>query len=215
MNIIDLTRPLEHGMPGVEFETKYTVADGGWNAQTLHLYSHTGTHMDSPMHFDAGDQTIDQIPLSDCIGKAWIVSLEHLSPKTPITVDHLGDIAKRFQAGDALLLRTLWSHQFQDPKYYRDNFQPISEELARWMVEHQVRMVGVEPPSVADVNDLPEVTKIHKILLRGNVIIVEGLINLEKLQGETCTFGAMPLSILQGDGAPCRAFAIVGTEPIE
>lgn len=209
MNIIDLTLRLQDGMRGVEFETKCTVQQEGWNARTLHLYSHCGTHMDSPVHFDAGDQTIDQIPLRDCIGKAWIVELRDLPPKTPIEVSHLGEVVTKFQSGDALLLRTGWSRHVGDPDYYRDNFQPISPELATWMVDSGVRMVGVEPPSVADVNDLPAVTLVHKILLGGNVIIVEGLTNLDRLEGETCTFGAMPLKIADGDGAPCRAFAMV------
>lgn len=208
MNVIDLTLRVEHGMRGVEFETKYTVENEGWNARTLHLYSHSGTHMDSPVHFAAGDQTIDQIPLCDCIGKAWIVELRELPPKTPIEIRHLGDLVNKFQSGDALLLRTGWSKHVADPDYYRDNFQPISSDLAQWMVDSGVRMVGVEPPSVADVNDLPAVTKVHKILLGGNVIIVEGLTNLDQLDGEFCTFGAMPLKIADGDGAPCRAFAI-------
>ena len=208
VKIIDLTLRLEHGMRGVEFETKYTVADNGWNAKTLHLYSHCGTHMDSPMHFEAGPQTIDQIPLSDCIGRAWLIPLDDIEPKTPITVAHLRDVAANAGAGDAILLRSLWSRHVDNPDYYRDNFPPISSELARWMAAKEIRMVGVEPPSVADVNDLVAVTEIHQILLGGNVIIVEGLTNLDQISAPTCLFGALPLKIADGDGAPCRAFAI-------
>ena len=59
MKIIDLTLTYEEGMRGVAFETARTKADDGWNALTLHLYSHAGTHMDAPFHFDVNDQTID------------------------------------------------------------------------------------------------------------------------------------------------------------
>ncbi|QDV43062.1 Kynurenine formamidase [Stieleria neptunia] len=210
MRILDLTLRLEKGMRGVDYETKYTVANDGWNARTLHLYSHCGTHMDSPYHFEAGEQTIDQIPISDCLGKAWVVALDGLADQTPITVEHLGPLADRVQPGDALLLRTLWSRHVADPDHYRDHFPPISPELARWMVARQVRMVGVEPPSVADVNDLAAVTEIHQILLGAGIIIVEGLTGLDQLTEPTCIFGAMPLKIAGGDGAPCRAFAILG-----
>jgi len=61
--IIDLTRTLRPGMHGVEFEQKYTVADKGWNARTLHLYSHCGTHADAPIHVETSNRTIDQIEL--------------------------------------------------------------------------------------------------------------------------------------------------------
>ncbi|MDO8632479.1 MAG: cyclase family protein, partial [Phycisphaerales bacterium] len=87
--IVDLTMTLRPGLRGVEFETKYTVARDGWNARTLHLYSHCGTHADAPLHFAAGDGTIDQIPLSDCLGPAWVVNLSQLAPKSLITVAHL------------------------------------------------------------------------------------------------------------------------------
>lgn len=213
MKVIDLTLRLEKGMRGVDFETKYTVSEDGWNARTLHLYSHSGTHMDAPIHFDAGDQTIDEIPLSDCIGKAWLVPLDNLADQTPITVGHLGEIADKASAGDAILLRTLWSRHINDPEHYRDHFPPISVELANWMVDRRIRMVGVEPPSVADVNDLAAVTEIHKILLGAGIIIVEGLTGLDQIRQKTCLFGAMPLKVDGGDGAPCRAFVIEGITP--
>ena len=181
MKIVDLTLRLEKGMRGVDYETKYTVKSDGWNARTLHLYSHCGTHMDSPFHFAAGDQTIDEIPIADCIGKAWVVPLDGLADRTPITVAHLEGVAARAEAGDAILLRTQWSRHVGDPDHYRDDFPPISRELANWMVSKQIRMVGVEPPSVADVNDLAAVTEIHQILLGAGIIIVEGLVGLEQL----------------------------------
>jgi kynurenine formamidase len=210
MKILDLTMRLEKGMRGVDYETKYTVQQDGWNARTLHLYSHCGTHMDSPFHFAAGDQTIDQIPISDCLGNAWVIPLDGLADRTPITVGHLGEAEDQIKPGDAILLRTLWSRHVADADHYRDNFPPISRELAKWMVARRVRMVGVEPPSVADVNDLAAVTEIHQILLGAGIIIVEGLTGLDQLDEPRCLFGAMPLKIAGGDGAPCRAFAIVG-----
>ena len=35
-------------------------------------------------------------------------------------------------------------------------------ELARWFVEREVALIGVEPPSVADVNNLNELTAVHR-----------------------------------------------------
>jgi kynurenine formamidase len=69
-------------------------------------------------------------------------------------------------------------------------------------------MLGVEPPSVADVNNRDELTRIHVLLLGGGVTIVEGLANLDRLTQPKVLFGAMPLKIEGGDGCPCRAFAI-------
>lgn len=209
--IIDLTLPLRRGMRGIDWENVRTAERDGWNARTLHLYSHAGTHMDAQTHFAAGPETIDRIPLERCMGSAWVVDLPGIAPRALITVEHLGEIVPRnFQTGESLLLRTGWSRHVEDAALYRDGLPRIAEDLAQWCVDRQVRLLGVEPPSVADVNNLEEVTRIHKILLGGGVGIVESLAHLEALSRDTVFFVALPLPIHEGDGCPCRAFAIEG-----
>jgi kynurenine formamidase len=210
--IVDLTLPLVPGARGVAVQPKFTVARDGWNAATWHLYSHAGTHMDAPVHFEAGPQTIDAQPLHRCIGPAWIVRLAPCAPRAWLRVSHLGRVAEMFQPGENLLLHTGWSAHAGDFAMYRDQLPRISDELAHWCVSRRVNLLGVEPPSVADVNNREEVTRIHKILLGGGVTIVEGLTNLDKLSGERVIFGALPLKLAGGDGSPVRAFAIEGAE---
>lgn len=213
--IIDLTMPLKPGMRGVEITAKFTLANEGWNASTLSLYSHAGTHMDSQVHFEAGPETIDQHTLQRCMGRAWLINLAGITPKALIEISSLGDVAKRFQPGDSLLLRTDWSKHSENSAIYRDGLPRVSEALAKWCVAKKVKLLGVEPPSVADVTDLSEVTRIHRILLCGNVTIVEGLCNLDRLSGPKIFFAALPLRIAGGDGCPCRAFAVEGDEAAE
>jgi len=110
-------------------------------------------------------------------------------------------------------VRTDWSRHVDDAPVYRDGLPRISEALARWCVEKQVKLLGVEPPSVADVNNKTEVAAIHKILLGGNVVIVEGLTNLDRLREQQVFVVALPLKPLAGDGCPCRAIAIEGIPP--
>ena len=209
---VDLTLTLRPGMRGVDFEPKFNFADHGWNAQTLHLYSHCGTHMDAPLHSEAGDESIDEVPLERCMGPAWVVDLDGIAPRSVITVGHLGSVGQRLMAGDSLLLRTGWS-RFVNETRYRDELPPVSLDFANWCADHGVRMLGVEPPSVADVHNLAEVVPVHQALLRGGVLIVEGLTNLDALRDEKVFFCAVPLKPLRGDGAPVRAFAIEGGPP--
>lgn len=211
--LIDLTLTFRRGMRGVDWDIARTVERDGWNARTLHLYSHAGTHMDAQTHFAAGPETIDQIPIERCTGNAWVVDVPGLQPRTLIDVAHLGAIVAQLQPGDSLLLRTGWSAHAEQPEIYRDGLPRISEPLARWCIEQQVKLLGVEPPSVADVNNLEELTRIHRILLGGGVTIVEGLANLDQLREPKVWFAALPLKIEGGDGCPCRAFALEGTLP--
>ncbi|MEM9940662.1 MAG: cyclase family protein [Planctomycetota bacterium] len=211
--IIDLTRTLEHGQPGVEFQQKFTVAEKGWNAKTLHLYSHTGTHMDAPIHFGVSEKTIDQIPMSRLWVKGNLVEVELSEDRALLMPDPILNSLGEDLTGQAVLIATGWSQHFDNYKRFRDGLPRISEPLARELVARKVGIVGVEGPSVADVNHLDEVTLIHKILLGGDVIIVEGLVNLDLIGQREFQFGAMPLKIGGGDGTPCRAFAVIDEKP--
>ena len=209
--IVDLTLPLTPGQRGVAMEPKYTVARDGWNAATWHLYSHAGTHMDARLHFTPGAESIDQHTPERCMGPAWVVRLPNTTPRVLLTVADLGAVAEKFRPGESLLLHTGWSrHAVADPARYRNELPRISEELALWCVAKKVKLLGVEAPSVADVNNRAEVTRIHEILLSGGVIIVEGLTNLDQLTNDRVFFAALPLKLAGADGSPVRAFAIDG-----
>jgi arylformamidase len=194
--IIDLTLPLRRGMRGVDWEPKFTVERDGWNASTLHLYSHAGTHMDAQLHFAAGPETIDVLPLDRCCGTARVAHLPDTTPKELLT----------------LLLATGWSRFLDEPTRYRDGLPRVGEGLATWCVERGVKLLGVEPPSVADVTNLEELTRVHRILFDGGVTIVEGLTKLDQLPDHGAWFVAAPLPVGGGDGSPCRAFALVPDE---
>lgn len=205
--VIDLTLPINTEMAGVSIETARILSVDGWNATTLHLYSHSGTHMDAPLHFGVNDQTIDNLPLDRLISEAWVVNITSIQAKEELLVEHLGSVAGKFEPGQSLLLHTGWSKKLGTDEY-RNGLPRISKELALWMGKNKVNILGVEPPSVADVNNLEEVTEIHTILMQHDIIIVEGLTNLEALSQEKVTLVALPLKVEHGDGAPARVIAL-------
>jgi len=209
MNIIDLSLELKPGMRGVSVTPAYTLEKDGWNAANWNLYSHTGTHADAPIHFGASNETIDQMPLSRFMGKAWVAHIHDVQPRQLLTSKDLGAVAETFAEGECLLLRTDWSQHVETPSIYRDGLPRISDELAHWCVARRIKLLGVEPPSIADVNNLEEVDRIHKILLGAGITIVEGLCNLDQLKPQV-TFMALPLKLSAGDGSPVRAIAFNG-----
>ena len=194
-------------MPGFLWSSAKTLGEDGWNARNLAIYSHSGTHMDAPAHFGLPG-TIDEIPALQFMGKAWMAKLKIQERQQLIQVEDIdSSIIERLKAGDSLLLQTQWNPEL-GWDIYRNDLPRVSEELARWCVKKRVKMLGVEPPSVADVNNLDEVTRIHHILLGGGVIILEGLINLKQIQSPQVVLIALPLKIEQGDGAPARVIAL-------
>lgn len=205
--IVDLSLPIDERLSGAKVESFKRIERDGWNATNITLYSHAGTHMDAPRHFLPKGLTLEQQNLAACVGPARVLDLTPVQPRELLGVAHLARWADAIQPGERLLLRTDWHQRFGTPAY-RNELPRIGAELARWLVERRVALVGVEPPSVADVNSLAELTEVHQILLGGNVVIVEGLAHLDQLRSEVVEFIALPLRIVGGDGCPVRAIAI-------
>lgn len=206
---IDLTLTVRNGMRGVAIKPHTRIDPDGYNTTNLHLYSHSGTHMDAPLHFLDGGSTIDRWPLAQLVGPAHVIDLSSVEPHGLHTVEDLLPHAERVTPGCRLLLRTDWSLHADLPDY-RPDMPRISVELAQWLVERQVALVGVETPSVASLRpeNKAELTEVHQTILGGGIVIVESLVNLRELRRETVEFIALPLKIDGGDGSPVRAIAI-------
>lgn len=207
MEVVDLSLAFKRGMRGFDIQPRSSLAEGKYNTTDLSIYSHAGTHMDAPLHFVAGGETIDAWPLQKCVGEALVVDLSHKEPDSLISVADLGQAAQMIGRGSRVLLRTDWDlHAELDD--YRSRFPRISLELAEWFVERGVWLVGVESPSVAALQDLQELTQVHRALLENDIVIVESLANLRLLPPQV-TFIALPLKIAGGDGSPVRAVAVI------
>lgn len=207
MRYIDLTMPLTNGMRGVEIESSRVLERDGWNATTLHLYSHAGTHMDAPMHFDVNRNTIDEYPISRFFCDCWIVDIPNCQPAQVIGVKDVIPVEGKIRPGEGLIFRTGWS-KFATQEIYRSQLPRIGLELALWCADHQIGLLGVEPPSVADVNNIEELTAVHKVLLEADILIVEGLCQLDQIKHKKVSIVALPLKVMNGDGSPCRVIAL-------
>ncbi|UXX79085.1 cyclase family protein [Reichenbachiella carrageenanivorans] len=203
----DLTHTLSDKIAGFSEKSACTMSVEGWNAKTLTIYSHAGTHMDAPFHFEVNEITIDQIRPDQLMGRAWVLDVPVTKPSQLI---HLEDVEKQVvsvEIGDSLLFRTNWSSNYEQANY-KTELPRLSKELSEWCVEKQIKMIGVEPLSVADVGNLAEVTEIHQLLLGGGITIIEGVAGLDKIIAPVVYLIALPLKIGHGDGAPARVIAL-------
>ncbi|NJN84591.1 MAG: cyclase family protein [Caldilineaceae bacterium] len=207
--MVDVSLLLVNGMRGVGFEPATTISNEGYNTTNLRLYSHAATHMDAPLHFIDGGATIDQIELERCIGEALIIDLSHVAPNALITPEDLGSHGAEIGQGTRLLLRTDWSMHVHLPDY-RSHMPRVSARLATWLVEKKIGLLGLETPSVASLRpeNKAELTEVHQILLRGGVVIVEGLTNLRDVRQSRVEFIVLPLRIDGCDGSPVRAIVV-------
>ena len=201
---IDLTMPIAEGMPfnpdhfPPEILPYASIATHGWSASKLILDSHLGTHMDAPCHFVQGAASLDQVALDQLIGPAQVVHLEQIQAKQALLPQHFPSITK-----ERLLIHTGWSQCTLGTPAYFAQYPYLTPEAARYLLSMGVRLVGMDCPSV-DYD--PGET--HVALLSHGGVIVENLVNLERL-GNDCLLMALPLPIKGGDGCPLRAVAQV------
>ena len=211
--LVDLSHPLENEQLNFPFDPKIsvlvhnTVASIGYNITQISMATHQGTHLDAPYHFYDDGKTVDKIPLDRFYGPASLVDLApgtFLPAKTPITLEMLLPYADKFQPGAKIIYRTGWDRTFGTPECFSD-FPSLTLEAARWIAERRIGMLGMD--TMTPSSDWKEV---HLALLAKDVeiVIVEGLTNLNKLPSEFIFVG-FPLNIKGRDGSPIRAVAIV------
>jgi kynurenine formamidase len=145
--------------------------------------------------------------LEQFYGPATLIDLapgSRLEPRTPITSEMFQPHAKEFRRGAKIIYRTGWSWKSGTPEFFSD-FPTLTLDAARWIAERRIGLLGMDTPTPS--TDWKEC---HHILLKKGVeiVIVEGLTNLEKLPAQF-TFIGFPLNIKGRDGAPIRAVAVV------
>jgi arylformamidase len=191
------------GDPGIRIDPAKRIDRGDpANVSELHLGSHTGTHVDPPVHFLPGEHSIDQLDLDVFFGAAVVADLLDAECIGPAELDRL----TLPEGTERLLCRTrnsgLWSRR---PVEFPEDYVAVTAEGARWLVGRGIRLVGVDFLSVE--KDGPPDFPVHRTLLGGGTIIVEGL-DLSGVEPGTYTFACFPLRITGGDGSPARAVLI-------
>lgn len=211
--LIDLSMDIYHAAPTFAFDPKCavivhnTVDSIGYNITQLSMSTHQGTHLDAPFHFLDDGKTVEQLDLNKCIGEALLVDLSHKQPKEPITPEDFAGYADRIGEGTRLIYRTDWHKQYPQKHYFSD-FPYMTIELAEWLAERKIALIGMDVPTPNATDYDP----VHKILLSAEIVIVEGLANLGDIGTDTFFFMAAPLRIRGRDGSPVRAIAMINDE---
>jgi len=216
--VIDLTHPVCEGMltfpglnhPRVEVTQLARHAVEGRETRRLVLGTHTGTHLDAPLHFVPGGRSIDEIDLDLLAGPAAIADLTDVGPLEEVGAERLAAALGAPLRHPRVLLRFDWSRRWGGLDYYTDA-PYLSEAACRWLLDHGVRLLGMDTPSPDDPraaygtqSDSPN----HKLLLGAGVYLVEYLTDLHRLGGRETFLVALPLKVTGGDGAPARVVAI-------
>ena len=210
------------------FELKqlaYGQTPGGWfySSNAFCTPEHGGTHLDAPIHFAAGKNTSDQIPLTDLIGPAVVIDISAKAAANAdyrLTVDDIRAWEERngeIEPATIVLLHTGWGTRWPDRKaYFGDDtpgavdnlhFPSYGAEAARMLVnERHVSAIGVDTPSI-DYGQSKDFI-VHQIANGANVPGFENIAHLEEVVARGAWIIALPMKIAGGSGGPLRIVAL-------
>ena len=209
--LIDLTHtitpemPMYPGSAAPSIKPTGSLTRDGFRETQLTIASHTGTHMDAPSHMLPRGSTLEVLPASQFCGRAVVLDVSDLPPRSVITADYLREQNGTIRSADFVLFYTGWEKKWDTPAFLDEPFPILDEEAARYLVRCGLKGVGTDAISVdALVN---KEFSAHHVLLEGGLVIVENLC-LRKLVGrKDIMFFALPLKFADADGAPVRAIA--------
>jgi kynurenine formamidase len=201
-----------------------TAAGGYWYASAdFSASEHGGTHIDAPIHFGAGRQTVDQIPLERLIGPAVVIDVraQCLDPDYELRIeDLLAWEAKhsRMPEGAIVLMWTGWGQHWPDRKRYLGSETPdvptslhfpgFSSAAAEFLImQRAIRGVGIDTASIDPGRSRDFAA--HRVLNGADVYALENVAALSRLPPRGATIVALPVKITGGTGGPVRIIAFL------
>ena len=187
MKIFDISRelfssPVSPGDQSPSFERLRRLDHGdGCNLSAFYSGSHSATHLDAPLHFVDGGETIDAFPLERFYGPCTVVQAQGIV--TGADIDRIAPRCRKM-----LLLK--------------GNGQAfLSQSAAFALAQEGFTLVGTDAQSIAAYGDE---SAPHEELLGAGVLLLEGL-DLSKAEPGEYTLAAFPLYVRGLEAALTRA----------
>jgi len=203
-NWIDVSVPLHSGMvnwpsdpPVIIKKTKDLYRGDNNTVSFLQMGSHTGTHMDAPLHFIKNTKSIDEMPLEATVGRASVLPIRDAESIKPNEL-------KKFniRPGDRVLFKTRNSARcWKKGKFVKD-YVYLTLDAARHLARKGIRALGVDYLSIGGYKK--DGMEVHRTILGAGIWVIEGL-DLSKAKPGLYDLVCLPLKLLHGDGAPARA----------
>ena len=204
MKIFDISVSLHNGMPvfpgdpAPDIKRVLNMPKDAANVSFLCMGSHTGTHVDPPLHFIENGMPIDRIPLVHLYGNAEVLDLTRV--ENEIAAEDL----EKASHGEKMLLFKTRNSQLWQYTGFRSDFAYLNESGADWVVRNGIKTIAIDYLSIGSFQGAEAV---HKKLLDAGVTVVEG-VDLTGIEPGKYTFACLPLKIKDGDGSPARAILV-------
>jgi len=185
-----------------QFTVTRDFVDSPARESMLSMDMHTGTHLDMPLHFLPGGETVETLDLTRVISTCRVLDLSHVEQAI-----HASDLEKMdIKSEETILLKTRNSMtEAFDPE-----FVYLAEDAARLLIDLGINCVGIDGLGIERAQSDYST---HKSLLGAGVIIIEGL-RLKDIEPGHYLLIAAPLKIAGAEAAPIRALLIERDDPM-
>jgi arylformamidase len=201
-HIYDISRTLQDGIPvwpgDPEFQSSWATLrrDGAFcNVSAFSMGTHTGTHIDAPLHLhDAGDD-VANIKFRNLVGPARVFSISSGKCIRSMDLERLD-----WNGVERVLFKTRSGSPPE--KLFESNYAYLDESASEFLVKRGILLVGTDAPSVDsyESSNLPS----HQILLNNGTVILEEA-ELTAVPPGDYELICLPLKLAGLDGSPVRA----------
>ncbi len=199
--LYDISPRLDASTPVWPGDTPFSAARTGAlaagdaaNVSALTTTTHLGSHVDAPLHTEAGGVAIADLPLETFLGPCRVAAVPSLPLILPEHLPRPGPNEPR-----RLLLKT---GSVPDRRSFHPGFTALSRQAAEELARRGLLVVGLDTPSVDPVgsDDLPA----HHALAGAGIVILEGVV-LDEVPEGIYELIALPLKLAGLDASPVRA----------
>lgn len=203
----DISIPLKQGMIYLPIDPVapkiYRYSDRALGSPVsmsmLEIISHTGTHIDAPLHFIPDGSTISDMALDATIGPCRVIEIKDQKLIKPAELKPYN-----IKKGERLLFKTRNSPASYEGKKFMEDYVYFSNESAEYLVEKGVILVGLDCITIGNYKDEGSVLKTHTTFLQAGVYVLEGCA-LGGVPAGEYELLCLPLLMFNGDAGPSRA----------
>jgi len=168
------------------------------------LCSQSGTHIQGAHYFNQNGQKIESYPLESFEGQAWLFDLAKKGVDTTKN-DLMGLIGDIELKAKIVIFRTgNMDGIIKTGKVDNQQRPGLSVDAARYLVlEKQVKMIAIDSLGIESRSS--KNYEVNTWLCKHQILILEGLVNLQSITRQQVFLEAFPLKIKDVEGTPCRA----------
>lgn len=221
-HIITEDSPIFPGNPRTEFVSTTSIERGdASNTTELRTFTHNGTHVDVPYHFNSGGKTVDAYKIEEWIFTSPLLIDCSTRLQHQIELSDLESALPGVRDCDLLLLYSgMCNIRDSNPQKYLYESPWLSKDAARFIIDRtNIKALAIDFLSVESLSDAEKGSfEVHQILCgcpgkseKGKGILIFEDVNLAPLVGKKILrVFAIPLYLKGIDGSPVTVFAEVG-----